>query len=120
MPDTPLNQAKRDILTGDNPAMGNVVFQWGRPDEQVCDTLWTDNLPAFSVGGASIPARCTAAGGEIKEKMMDRNGFTARELFYSDLTFNVNAKIVSHLPKSHHLPIFIQYIATIFMYSFKK
>jgi len=59
--------------------MGNVVFQWGRPDEQVCDTLWTDNLPAFSVGGPSIPARCTAAGGEIKEKMMDRNGFTALE-----------------------------------------
>ena len=76
-----LTPAKRDILTGNTPALGNVIFHWGRPDEANCDTLWTDNLPGFSpAGGSSIPTRCTAAGGEIKEKMMDRNGFTARKL----------------------------------------
>lgn len=56
-------------------------FQWGRPDEQNCDTSWTHNLPGFRLGTNSndIPARCMFAGGEIKNKMMDRNGFTAEE-----------------------------------------
>jgi catalase (peroxidase I) len=53
---------------------------WGRPDEQNCDTAWTANLPGFQMGnGQPIPTRCKLAGGEIKNKMMDRNGFTAIE-----------------------------------------
>ena len=59
-------------------------FLWGRPDETQCNTSWTDNLPGFrtpenNITNASIPSRCTGAGGEIKKKMMDRNGFTAEE-----------------------------------------
>ena len=62
--------AKRDTLKTD--------FLWGRPDEINCDIAWTDNLPGFKVAsGEPIPARCIASGVEIKEKMMDRNGFTA-------------------------------------------
>ncbi|KAL7537774.1 hypothetical protein ACHAXR_008055 [Thalassiosira sp. AJA248-18] len=70
---TPTALAKRDILVSQ--------FEWGRPDELNCDTGWTDNLPGFTTpaSGGLIPARCTAAGGEIKDKMMDRNGFTALE-----------------------------------------
>jgi hypothetical protein len=61
--------AKRATLRND--------FLWGRPDETKCDIAWTDNLPGFQVGsGLSIPDRCTAAGEEIRIKMMDRNGFT--------------------------------------------
>jgi hypothetical protein len=54
-------------------------FFWGRPDESQCDIAWTENLPGFNTpaSGGPIPARCTAAGGEIKNKMMDRNGFSA-------------------------------------------
>lgn len=66
--------AKRMTLKND--------FVWGRPDEVNCDVAWTDNLPEFitpSTVGGTIPARCTGAGGEIKSKMMDRNGFTAGE-----------------------------------------
>jgi hypothetical protein len=66
--------AKRMTLKND--------FVWGRPDEDNCDVAWTDNLPEFitpSTVGGTIPARCTGAGGEIKSKMMDRNGFTAGE-----------------------------------------
>ena len=77
-----LTPAKRDILIGNTPAIGNVVFQWGRPDEAACDPDWTLNLPEFSPGSGSIPDRCTAASGEIKEKMMDRNGFTASKLLF--------------------------------------
>ena len=52
-------------------------FLWGHPNETKCDIAWTDNLPGFQVGsGLPIPDRCTAAGEEIKIKMMDRNGFT--------------------------------------------
>lgn len=56
-------------------------FQWGRPDEQACDVSWTENLPGFSLGTdpSDIEARCLFAGGEVKEKMMDRNGFSAEE-----------------------------------------
>jgi Peroxidase len=55
---------------------------WGRPDEKQCQTAWTANLPGFSLGLADpedIPGRCKFAGGEIKNKMMDRNGFTDME-----------------------------------------
>ena len=68
---TPSSFAKRDALK---------KFMWGRPDEGNCDTMWADNLPSnppSTTGG--IPARCTAAGIEIREKMMKRNGFTAEE-----------------------------------------
>ncbi|EJK71330.1 hypothetical protein THAOC_07250 [Thalassiosira oceanica] len=72
---TPNVIAKRNLLkTG---------FAWGRPDETQCDTMWVDNLPGFSPpndGNIAGPnGRCAAAGGEIKTKMMDRNGFTAEE-----------------------------------------
>ena len=77
-----LTPAKRDILIGNTPIVGIVVFQWGRPDEAACDLDWTLNLPEFSPGSGSIPDRCTAASGEIKEKMMDRNGFTASKLLF--------------------------------------
>ncbi len=66
--------AKRDKL--------KTKFHWGRPDEVACDVLWVDNLPSLPAGRegrGGIAGRCTAAGGEIKEKMMDRNGFTAEE-----------------------------------------
>ncbi|EJK64682.1 hypothetical protein THAOC_14560, partial [Thalassiosira oceanica] len=70
---TPNVIAKRNLLkTG---------FAWGRPDE--CDTMWVDNLPGFHPSNdgniAGPTGRCAAAGGEIKTKMMDRNGFTAEE-----------------------------------------
>ena len=63
--------AKRATLRND--------FLWGRPDETMCDIAWTGNLPGFTTAssGGPIPARCTAAGEEIRIKMMDRNGFTA-------------------------------------------
>lgn len=62
--------AKRETLKNE--------FLWGRQDEKKCDIAWTDNLPSFitPASGGPIPARCTAAGGEINRKMMDRNGFT--------------------------------------------
>ena len=73
--------AKRNTLKND--------FQWGRPDEVNCQTFWTDNLPGFDTSAnlacsGVIPCRCTAAGNEIKEKMMDRNGFTAGKLHLID------------------------------------
>ena len=57
-------------------------FKWGRPDEMDCDLAWTDNLPGNPTGnayGGPVTERCLAAGKEIKDKMMDRNGFTAEE-----------------------------------------
>lgn len=56
-------------------------FQWGRPDETNCQASWTHNLPGFELGSpiSNVPLRCLNAGGEIKAKMMDRNGFTAKE-----------------------------------------
>jgi catalase (peroxidase I) len=56
-------------------------FQWGRPDEPNCQVRWTTNLPGFALGTdpLDIPLRCLFAGKEVKGKMMDRNGFTARE-----------------------------------------
>ena len=56
-------------------------FQWGRPDEAECDIAWTQNLPGFILGTdpQDVPRRCAFAGGEIKQKMIDRNGFTAEE-----------------------------------------
>ena len=67
---TPTAFTKRDTLK---------TFLWGRPDEVACNTLWVENLPSNPPGGGGIAGRCTAAGVEIKEKMMDRNGFTAEE-----------------------------------------
>lgn len=56
-------------------------FEWGRSDETDCDINWADNLPGFSLGTdpGNLPLRCLHAGSEIKEKMMERNGFTAEE-----------------------------------------
>ena len=74
-----LTPAKREVLNGNaSTSFGNISFKWGRPDEDNCDIMWTDNLPGFSPGTSNdLQDRCIAAGGEIKEKMMDRNGFTA-------------------------------------------
>lgn len=46
-----------------------------------CDLAWSENLPQFQLGTDidDIPLRCLMAGGEIKDNMMDRNGFTAEE-----------------------------------------
>jgi hypothetical protein len=69
-----LDQRKREELRN--------TFQWGRRDETNCQMRWTLNLPGFDTLGAeetNIPQRCQFAGREIREKMMDRNGFTARE-----------------------------------------
>ena len=67
-----IDSSKRDAL---------LQFGWGRPDEPNCDLAWVDNLPGFRLGAppGNIPLRCLNAGGEIKKKMMDRNGFTAEE-----------------------------------------
>lgn len=57
-------------------------FQWGRPDEKKCRTGWVKCLPGFELGtspSGNIVKRCMMAGKEIKDKMMDCNGFTARE-----------------------------------------
>mmetsp|Transcript_23261 Transcript_23261/g.48298 ORF Transcript_23261/g.48298 Transcript_23261/m.48298 type:complete len:505 (-) Transcript_23261:52-1566(-) len=57
-------------------------FEWGRPDERDCDTVWVENLPENRMEGAfggPITTRCLAAGREIREKLMDRNGFSAEE-----------------------------------------
>ncbi len=66
--------AKReDLKTG---------FEWGREDASDCDTAWTHNLPAFHTPHSGNPLnapRCHAAGQEIKEKMMVRNGFSRGE-----------------------------------------
>ena len=63
-------------------------FLWGRPDEQDCDTLWVENLPNLnSAEGGPITGRCTAAGAQIKDKMIDRNGFTAGRFVSTSLTF---------------------------------
>jgi hypothetical protein len=74
---------KRETLKND--------FQWGRPDEVAanCDIAWTDNLPSFvtpanGLCNGAIPCRCTAAGNEIKDKMIDRNNFTASKFHLVD------------------------------------
>jgi len=54
-------------------------FEWGRDDNDSCDVQWTENLPGFRLGIEGIKDRCMGAGKEIKDKMMRRNGFTARE-----------------------------------------
>jgi hypothetical protein len=55
-------------------------FEWGRPDEESCQVDWCRNLPDFALGTEDVlPTRCKMAGKEIKEKMMDRNGFTSEE-----------------------------------------
>lgn len=68
-----MDQQKADELTNS--------FRWGRVDETDCDIAWTLNLPDFQLGadGNDMPERCLFAGTEIREKMMERNGFTARE-----------------------------------------
>lgn len=57
------------------------TFQWGRPDQSSCQTRWARNLPGFQLGNArqGVAFRCLMAGKEVKDKMMDRNGFTAEE-----------------------------------------
>jgi len=60
------------------------TFEWGRPDlpEDSCSVAWTRNLPGFDPSRSDkddTPLRCLNTGGEIKRKMMDLNGFTARE-----------------------------------------
>lgn len=56
-------------------------FEWGRPDERNCQTRWSKNLPGFQLGNSprGVAVRCQMAGKEIKDKMMDLNGFTAEE-----------------------------------------
>ena len=55
-------------------------FEWGRPDEGSCQVRWCRNLPDFDLGTENVlPTRCMMAGKEIKEKMMDSNGFTSEE-----------------------------------------
>jgi catalase (peroxidase I) len=55
-------------------------FEWGRPDESSCKVDWCRNLPDFALGTEDVlPTRCMMAGKEIKNKMMDRNGFTSEE-----------------------------------------
>ena len=81
-------QKRRDTLKAD--------FVWGRPDEANCETAWTDNLPGFNSVDtqncfSAIPCRCAAAGNEIVEKMINRNGFTAgkfRNCIYTSTSFN--------------------------------
>ena len=57
------------------------AFEWGRPDEPDCKTWWTSHLPGFELGNhdKGVAVRCKMAGGEIKKKMMDKNGFSAKE-----------------------------------------
>lgn len=57
------------------------TFEWGRPDQTNCQTRWARNLPGFQLGNdhRGVAFRCLMAGKEIKDKMMDRNGFTAEE-----------------------------------------
>ena len=84
--------AKRETL--------KTEFLWGRPDEMQCDTMWVENLPGLnSVRGGPIPRRCTLAGGEIKNKMIDRNGFTAGMIMLLDCLINtyVRSSLI-HLP----------------------
>jgi len=72
-------------------------FLWGRPDEQDCDTLWVENLPNLnSAEGGPITGRCTAAGAQIKEKMIDRNGFTAG-MFVSSALASLTSRMISLL-----------------------
>ena len=72
-------------------------FLWGRPDEQDCDTLWVENLPNLnSAEGGPITGRCTAAGAQIKDKMIDRNGFTAGRFVSTSLTFYA-ISLLTHL-----------------------
>jgi catalase (peroxidase I) len=58
-----------------------LTFKWGRPDEVNCNTMWTQNLPGFQLGTdpEDLPLRCKRAGGEIRKKMINRNGFTTQE-----------------------------------------
>jgi hypothetical protein len=70
-------------------------FLWGRPDEQDCDTLWVENLPNLnSAEDGPITGRCTAAGAQIKDKMIDRNGFTAG-MFVSTV-FDMSCDFFTH------------------------
>lgn len=55
------------------------IFEWGRVDEPNCNIEWTHNLPGFELGTepvSDVARRCQLAGKEIKDKMMDRNGFS--------------------------------------------
>lgn len=98
-----ITQTKRNMMLGNTVAPGGVVFKWGRPDLDVhlCDEAWTDHLPYFSPAmntrvenpdckgktpqeadpkcKVDFPNRCLAAGKEIKDKMMDGQGFTKDE-----------------------------------------
>jgi hypothetical protein len=78
---------KRNTLKAD--------FVWGRLDEANCNEAWTDNLPGFSNGAilTDLPGRCIAAGNEIVEKMMNRNGFTAGKFINCVILPPLNFKI---------------------------
>ncbi|EJK54709.1 hypothetical protein THAOC_25641, partial [Thalassiosira oceanica] len=58
--------------------------------------MWAGNLPGFDLKNdgniAGSKGRCAADGGEIKTKMMDRNGFTAEEA-----TVLIGAHTIGHL-----------------------
>jgi len=57
-------------------------FEWGRVDETVCNVDWTQNLPGFShegIGSGDIEGRLADSGLEINRKMIQGNGFTARQ-----------------------------------------
>jgi hypothetical protein len=71
--------AKRETLKNE--------FLWGRPDETKCNPEWAENLPSSNTFACNnnIPCRCATAGGEIEEKMMKRNGFTAGKFQLFDL-----------------------------------
>ena len=91
-----LTAAKRRTLLGNSPAHGNIFFTWGRPDEAKanCNDTTIRNLPEFSPGPhTSFPERCEGAGGEIKEKMMDRNGSTASKLIVQVFRSKINISL---------------------------
>ena len=70
--------------------------EWGRPDETSCQTVWTDNLPTFDLptDGPLTTGRCAGAGEEIKEKMMDRNGFTKGKIMLNFLSTRILCFII--------------------------
>ena len=110
-----ITETKRAMLRGDITTPGGTEFKWGRPDLDVheCEEGWTENLPFFSpavntrrdtkCAGRSpddapecrkdFPNRCLAAGREIKDKMMDGQGFTKGGRVWKPILFHVCACI---------------------------
>jgi hypothetical protein len=74
-----VRQTNTPGLTDDKIAQ-LLKFEWGRRDEPNCQVGWCRNLPGFILGTEDVlSSRCRMAGKEIKNKMMDRNGFTSEE-----------------------------------------